>query len=198
MANRPLIAISLGVVGAYFVYDGIHGRYLWSDILSVLRGEALAPSGSNSQNNSNVTVQSVTPIGASVSGSMAGESARSGSGPAGMVQLMHLNGTPYTGMYLDPQAAQAYQTAQIMIGRDIPITSGWRSLAQENAGNNSVGAASYHVRGAAIDVWNDPINGVTPSLDPQIIQALTAVGFARFDPTGRRGEQMHWSFGGVG
>lgn len=121
-----------------------------------------------------------------------------------LVPLRDYSGTVMRGMWLVAPAAAAFQRAQQIFGSTIPLTGAYRTAAVEQAGHDRdpahfppVSERSYHVRGMAIDVWAAQLQrGQTPPAnDPRIISALEQAGFQRFDPTNKRGEAMHWSFG---
>ncbi len=123
---------------------------------------------------------------------------------ADLVPLRDYSGNVMRGMWLTAPAAAAFQRAQQIFGSTIPLTGAYRTAAVEQAGHDRdpahfppVSDRSYHVRGMAIDVWAAQLQrGQTPPAnDPRIISALEQAGFQRFDPTNKRGEAMHWSFG---
>lgn len=209
--NRA-IAIGGIALGAAFIYDGIHGRKLWDDLLSVLRGEQLAADP--------VSGQVLTGL---ADGALASSNAATDAGiklardgisevsakqlqqdPSDVTRLTKLDGSP-TNWSLKTDAAAAFQRAQARVGKDIPLTGAYRSLASETERNKTEPTRfpipNFHTAAMAIDVWN--ATGLpgwlqAPSQSSQVIAALEAEGFQRFDPDGKRGENMHWSYGGRG
>jgi len=209
--NRTL-AIAGVAVGAAFIYDGIHGRKLWDDLLSVIRGQPLAPDPSSGKVLTNLAsgVASADSQFAStaannvVSAVRANVSARQlQQDPPDLVQLTKLDGTP-TGQYLKTEAAAAFQAAQRQVGKDIPLTTAYRTLASETIQNKQdphrFPIPNFHTAALAIDVWAG--NGApgwlqSPAASPQVVAALEANGWQRFAPNDPN-EFMHWSFGGRG
>ena len=185
------IALIIVAVGGLTIFDGIHGRRLWDDLLATLRGQPLPPARTKTASTSSQSASTAS-------------SSSTLTTPTNLVTLKDIQGKP-TSMQLTPDAAAAFQRAQNRIGRSIPITSGFRSLTSEAERNKQdpkrFPVPNYHTAGKAIDVWNNfglPGWLTPPSMDLQVINALQAEGWQRFDPNGTRGEQMHWSYGGRG
>lgn len=199
--KKAYALIAIGA-GALLVSSGIKGRSAWADVVATLRNEPLPT------NKPNVVAQTYNNITSGLA-NFAKDAAKSAAkltpgNPSDLVTLTDIYGKP-TNAKLTPDAAAAFQRAQERLGRTIPITSGWRDYNAEVQRNKQdpvrFPVPNYHTIGKAIDVW--AASGLpgwlgAPSNDPALVAALEAEGWQRFDPTNKRGEAMHWSYGGRG
>lgn len=206
---------SLALIGAGVAYSGATGQSPVGELRAALTGDGrpsrrvpLLSSGGavGAIAGENIGSSSAAPGAAAAGGP--GLSASPGAGaPDDLTQLYRLDGSPYGGHRLRKAAADAYQAAQVRLGRDIPITSGYRDIVGERARNianpRRFPVPNYHTAGQAIDVHDGAYSGggwsgTNPATDPALIAALESVGWQRFDPSNARGERMHWSIGGRG
>lgn len=91
----------------------------------------------------------------------------------------------------DPMAMQALTQAATYLGRDIPITSGYRSQAKQDGirrrgdpNRVTVAKKSYHTDGKAFDI---PIKGMSDDEVANMADAFAAVGFTGFGYYGSQG-----------
>lgn len=205
MARQVWAITALGV-GGILVYDGIHGRSAWDDVLTILRGQPLKPDGHTSS--------SIADSASSLAGTIGGNAAQGAVNAinknratlaeaqqltlADMTQLTDIHGVPLEGMYLKPDQARAFQQAQAEYGRDIPLTSGYRTYASEVERNKSDAKRwplpNEHIVGNAIDVYGDNMPGwlVPPARDPGVRAVLAKYGWKQWNPDGW--DFMHFSW----